>query len=148
MAVALLAAAVIATSSLNTTGLINAMTDFGARGDGSTNDYTSIQAAIDYARVHSRNGVYFPPGNFRATKPLNFGFWRGIVVQGSGTGDAGIAGATALATMNADLSQPAGACHEFSGAGCGSVSGIFFTGHNCKVMVLNARTSGCGRPLP
>jgi hypothetical protein len=142
--VALLAA--VASSGLNGTSLVNVKTDFGAKGDG-TDDYKSIQAAIDYARTH-KNGVFFPPGDYMVSEPLNFGFWRGILVKGGEPGDAGISGGTATVTIAAYLVKPAGACHEFSGSGYGSVSGIYFTGTNCKVMILNARTSNCGRPLP
>jgi len=39
--------------------------DFGATGDGSTDDTTAIQAAITYAVLVSANTVYFPAGNYK-----------------------------------------------------------------------------------
>jgi len=50
--------------------------------------------------------------------------------------------------ISAHLADLASACHEFSGSGYGTIEGILFQGSNCKVMVLNARTSNCTRPLP
>ena len=44
--------------------------DFGATGDGTTNDTTAIQAAIDYVITQPGNGIktlYFPAGNYSVT---------------------------------------------------------------------------------
>jgi hypothetical protein len=131
----------------NATGLLNVKVDFAAKGDGVADDYLALQSAIDHARM-SRNGLFFPPGNYRVTKPLMFGHWNGILVKGGEPGDDGIAGATSTVRIDAQLAAPASACHEFSGAGYGTVEGISFQGTNCRVMVLNARTSNCSRPLP
>ena len=135
------------------TGLINVKSDFGAKGDGKTDDFAAIQAAIDCARSGAngtvpRNGIFFPPGNYLVTKTLQFSFWRGILVKGGEPGDSGIDGNDATVTITANLKVPAGACHEFSGSGYGTVQGIAFQGSNCRVMVLNARTANCVRPLP
>ncbi len=130
-----------------TTGLINVRTQFGALGDGTTDDGPALQAAIDHARI-TTNGIFFPAGNYKVTAPLIFGFWRGILVKGGEPGDAGIAGGTATVTLTADLKAGAGACFDFTGAGYGTVEGLDFQGSNCKVMVLNARPSNCTRPLP
>jgi hypothetical protein len=49
-------------------GELKNVKDFGARGDGSTNDTAAIQAAID------RQGtIYFPPGKYRLTSSVNIG---------------------------------------------------------------------------
>ena len=135
------------TQTTNATGLINVKTQFGAVGDGVTDDGPSLQAAIDHARL-TRNGLYFPPGNFRVIEPLIFGFWRGILVRGGEPGDSGIAGGTATVILTADLAVGADACFDFTGAGYGTVEGLSFQGSRCKVMVLNARPSNCTRPLP
>lgn len=42
--------------------------DFGAVGDGSTDDTTSIQAAIDAANTASGGAVFFPTGTYLSTK--------------------------------------------------------------------------------
>ena len=49
----------------------DAKTDFGATGNGKADDTAAIQAAIDAARAHGKNGmVYLPKGNYRITRPL------------------------------------------------------------------------------
>lgn len=54
----------------NITGLVNVKTDFG---DGQTDDFAAIQVAIDHGRI-TRNGIFFPAGNYRTTQPLILGF--------------------------------------------------------------------------
>ena len=44
--------------------------DFGAKGDGITDDIQSIQAAIDYA-IEDRIPVYFPNGTYLISAPIN-----------------------------------------------------------------------------
>ena len=55
--------------------------DFGAVGDGTTNDTAAIQAAIVYADS-TNNTLYFPPGNYITTVALRLN--GGITVKGSG----------------------------------------------------------------
>src|SRR5262245_18834768 len=48
-------------------GELKNVKDFGARGDGSTDDTAAIQAAVD------RQGpIYFPPGTYSITRSINF----------------------------------------------------------------------------
>lgn len=57
---------------------------FGALGDGSTNDTTAIQAAIDYAYDRGLSTIYFPPGQYQASQIE----WRSqMTLLGSGTTD-------------------------------------------------------------
>jgi hypothetical protein len=116
----LLAPASTAAQSSNATRLINVKTALGARGDGSADDGPALQAAMDRARV-TRNGIFFPPGTYRVTQPLIFGFWRGIFVRGGEPGDSGIGGGTATVTLAAELRVGAGVCFDFTGAGYGTV---------------------------
>lgn len=73
---------------VNNDGRINVM-DFGATGDGLTDDIVEIQAAIDYAATFSdgvtRQGaiVYFPKGSYRITNQLVVNS-LGLVIQGDG----------------------------------------------------------------
>jgi len=76
--------------------------DFGATGDGVTDDYPAIQAAIDYLRLaviaNGANHVggffnaapytmYFPAGKYMSSKPLVFDFI--VRIQGSAGGTYG-----------------------------------------------------------
>jgi Pectate lyase superfamily protein len=47
-------------------GELKNVKDFGARGDGSTNDTAAIQAAVD-----QQGTIYFPPGQYRITRPIS-----------------------------------------------------------------------------
>ena len=44
--------------------------DFGAAGDGSTDDTAAIQDAIDWAYANGRQVIYMPSGQYRTTAPL------------------------------------------------------------------------------
>ena len=46
-------------------GDIISVKDFGATGDGSTDDTSTVQAAITYAVIVNANTVYFPSGNYK-----------------------------------------------------------------------------------
>jgi hypothetical protein len=48
------------------------VTDFGAVGDGVTNDTAAIQAAIDYVATINGATVYLPPGVYKTTSTLSF----------------------------------------------------------------------------
>lgn len=68
--------------------------DFGAKGDGSTNDTTAIQAAFTAAFGNYLTGgkgqgsyaakkVYFPPGNYKTTSPLYIVGVLGVTIEGT-----------------------------------------------------------------
>lgn len=120
-------------------GLVNVKADFGAVGNYGIDDTVPIQKAINFCKKTSR-GLYFPPGAYAVTSPLDFGAWNGIHVEGGVPGANGIAGSGATVQINAQLNRTYGACFDFSGSAYGKVSGIAFGGTNCQVMALNART--------
>lgn len=59
--------------------------DFGAKGDGSTDDTAAIQAAIDYAVAAGRRSVYFPAGTYIVTSPLHAQVEAGTTTVGGST---------------------------------------------------------------
>jgi len=85
--------------------------DYGAKGDGTTDDTAAIQAALD-AAYHCTNcnggggRVVFPPGKYKVTSPLVFGnassTLNGAVIGGESSGKAAeihYAGATSGAAL-------------------------------------------------
>lgn len=59
--------------------------DFGAKGDGTTDDTAAIQAAIDYAVAAGRSSVYFPAGTYIVTSPLHAQVETGTTTVGGAT---------------------------------------------------------------
>lgn len=59
--------------------------DFGAKGDGSTDDTAAIQAAIDYAVAAGRRSVYFPAGTYIVTSSLHAQVETGTTTVGGST---------------------------------------------------------------
>ena len=59
--------------------------DFGAKGDGSTDDTAAVQAAIDYAVAAGRRSVYFPAGTYIVTSPLHAQVETGTTTVGGST---------------------------------------------------------------
>ena len=53
--------------------------DFGAKGDGVTDDTTAINAAITFASNHI---LYFPKGDYKISSTINFGLMTSIVGEG------------------------------------------------------------------
>jgi hypothetical protein len=66
--------------------------DFGAVGDGTHDDTTNIQAAIDYAISHHRYTVHMPEGNYKTTDTIHLGYGTGFTcVELVGTNNWAIA---------------------------------------------------------
>jgi len=63
--------------------------DFGATGDGSTDDTIAIQAAINYSYANNIN-LYFPTGTYKLTSYI---IWNGSNMYGDGEGNTIINGA-------------------------------------------------------
>ena len=136
-----------ANESLSPTRFINVKTDFNATGDGNTDDWVNIAAAIQYAKAaRPAQGIFFPPGHYHVTAPLDFGAWNSMLVVGGGIpGGAGIANENAVTRIEAVIAgNQTGACFDFSGSGYGRVSGIAFECTNAQLCALNARTAGIG----
>ena len=86
-------AAPVSTSTATATGSVTSRTlaarfadsvnvrDFGATGDGTTNDTTAIQAAITYAVAQAR-AIYLPPGTYRVSTLTYSSGLKGIIGAG------------------------------------------------------------------
>ena len=78
-----------ATAAVGRTG-VNAL-DFGAAGDGSTDDTAALQAALDAAAKRGSPGILFiPHGNYLVSKTLTLENTGGLIVRGAGGGGFGV----------------------------------------------------------
>jgi len=59
--------------------------DFGAAGDGSTDDTAAIQAAINAAEVITNGIVYFPSGTYKTSSSLNINLNVSLISTGGAT---------------------------------------------------------------
>lgn len=75
------------TGAVSTTYLFN-VRDYGAVGDGQSDDTTPIQAAIDDAGDAGGGIVYVPPGSYRITGPVSIREQNNTVLAGIGTSNA------------------------------------------------------------
>jgi hypothetical protein len=56
--------------------MLNNVKDFGARGNGLTDDRVAIQRAIDEAVTNNKGGILFPPGTYRVSRTdVEGGLW-------------------------------------------------------------------------
>ena len=77
------AASVITTRLEDPKAVYLAAAEFGAKGDGQRDDSASIQAAIDKAENHVREGILFvPAGRYRLTRTIYV--WPGVRIFGFG----------------------------------------------------------------
>jgi hypothetical protein len=67
-------------------GEIKNVKDFGAVGDGTTDDTVAIQTTVDWTTSAARGVIFFPPGTYRVTAPITFNYDGdfSIVFQGAG----------------------------------------------------------------
>jgi Pectate lyase superfamily protein len=101
-------------------GFMRSVKDYGAVGDGTSDDTVAIQAALADGRSNASSeyngvpkGLYFPPGTYLVRKTLN---WNGccVTLQGAGPSASIIrlapssVGYGSAATANAVISPPAG----------------------------------------
>lgn len=51
---------------------ISNVKNFGAKGDGVTDDWAAIMAALNWTTNSNRGVIYFPPGNYVVSQPIDF----------------------------------------------------------------------------
>lgn len=57
----------------------NVVTDFGAKGDGVTDDTAAIQAAINWTTSDQRGTIYFPTGTYKVTSSIILPLGNGVI---------------------------------------------------------------------
>jgi hypothetical protein len=72
--------------------------DFGATGDGSHDDSTAIQSAIDSLALHSGGCVRFPPGRYRLASTLTIAI-NNVTLCGAGRGASVLVAANASVNL-------------------------------------------------
>ncbi len=60
----------------STNGILNVKTDFGAKGDGKTDDSDALEAALNSKESMD---VFFPAGTYRVTRPIKYRYKRFMV---------------------------------------------------------------------
>ncbi|GIU71699.1 MAG: hypothetical protein KatS3mg003_1178 [Candidatus Nitrosocaldaceae archaeon] len=80
--------------------------DFGAKGDGITDDTAAIQAAIDYAVTTNTKHIFIPNGVYRISNGFQFGTTQGMdfVIEGAGW--------NSIIKVDSNLSSPIEAVFE------------------------------------
>lgn len=92
--------------------------DFGAVGDGVTDDTAAIQAAATYAISASHATVVFTPGDYKITGTITIG--EGVVLMGQGSqGSTQSYGVSITHYSNSDLFKFDGSGTDFRGTGGG-----------------------------
>ena len=127
---------------------INVETDYGAVGDGSTDDTTAINNAIAAANSATYGAtIYFPPGNYKVTAALTPITKSGVKLVGAGIGQTKISRYYVSAAYNlitfAGNSVTIGAATIAATGeitGCG-VEGIFFDDANYHGSVTSTSTT-------
>jgi len=102
--------------------------DFGAIGDGSTDDTAKIQAAINYLGSLRGGELYFPPGRYKISAQLTVGF-SDIRLIGAGRGDFHYTGTSPVAATELIWAGAAsGVMVRFTPAGSQWLSGCALDG--------------------
>lgn len=125
------------------TGIVS-VKDYGAKGNGSTDDTAAIQAAVAAAFGSPPNGsnssansvLYFPPGNYQISSPIVFTKVQGGRIEGSGRfttqvqnqhgGDVFVTNGFAYCSMSSIelTATPTGRCLSLDWDGSGSAAGL------------------------
>lgn len=67
-------------------GEIKNVKDFGALGDGSTNDWQAVQNAVNWTSGPNRGTIYFPAGQYIINSPITFNYAGALNINFRGEG--------------------------------------------------------------
>lgn len=121
--------------------------DFGAKGDGVTDDTAAIQAAVTAAIAASHATVVFPPGGYKVTGTITIG--EGVVLMGQGSqGSTESFGVSITHYSNSDLFKFDGSGTDFRGTGGGVKNMLLLkaTGYSGGSAIYCYATSDNKRP--
>jgi len=71
--------------------------DFGAKGDGVTDDWVAIMAAFNWTTSPNRGTIFFPPGTYYVSQPIDVG---GVVAENVNADFIGVGGGLSVITGN------------------------------------------------
>lgn len=74
--------------------------DFGAKGDGVTDDWSAIMAAVNWTAGVQRGTIFFPPGTYKVSAPIDF---SGTTVDNINICFLGVLGASTVTGNFADF---------------------------------------------
>ncbi len=103
-------------------GDVKNVKDFGAVGDGSADDTSAIQAAVDYTTPPyssaNRGLIFFPPGIYRTTAPITVATAGVVSIRFAGCGNASVIGGSVngyVFDRSVASYNPAGSIFTFDG---------------------------------
>ena len=106
------------------------VTDFGAKGDGTTDDTNAFQTAIDSAATQGST-LHVPAGNYKITQTLNVP--AGVQLRGSGLGNS----------KDANINSTTGSRISFNGTGYAlEFSGDYVGCHNLTLIDIGGQAAG------
>lgn len=117
---------------------------FGALGDGSTNDTTAIQNAMNSVSTSSYGGtVFFPPGKYVINSPLTYASTTiPLRLQGHGSGEIGAELGGGASMIYADITAP-GSAFEITGSNTGATNMVpFFSLSDLGILCTGANSGG------
>lgn len=116
---------------------------FGAKGDGVTDDTAALKAALRAAKA-AHGILYFPPGTYKYSYPLNFTSMLNMTIQGSGPTEsiAGVRGADSTLLLYGGPALPSSCPAEFTNSSYLMVRDIGFASSSqiaCEVLLGSAK---------
>ena len=128
--------------SVGSSNFVNVKADYGAKGNGTTDDSTSIQNALD--SLSSTGGIiYFPVGTYKVSTPVSFysnqtlWFENGAIIKAGTSGQSHIMGSKIDTTITAYNGVHDGVIYgaTFDGSAFNSNTLLFGTAHAKNILI-------------